>query len=602
MFRYFAFLWDRTNLQSAANGRLLRDRLHNASSHKWTTALDIEGLCVLYAGTRPNAWNAHLLASHSGVVLGTLFKPNGAAATLLDGENRFAIVETAGRHLVDRFWGRYVAFIRDPRDAVTHVVRDPQGGLPCFFTKLHDLLVFYSDIEDLLVLEVIRPTINLRFLRSYICLPMLTGDETGLNEIKEVPPGHCLRVDLAGEISSRCYWDPAAIARSPLGMNEKEVAAALRSTTETCVAAWASCYPRILHRLSGGLDSSIVLSCLRSAPAQPEVTCLNYFFNSENEDERTYARMASSAFQCKLVEKEEVIADVRLESILNIRKLPRPSEFEEPARHAAFETQLATERDAQALFSGVGGDNIFYQSPLTLTSADYLHGRLTRKGFLKLVTLIAQREREPVWKVLGEVMRSTFRPGRWNPLEDATRFMMLVTPEAVEATIRQQDYIHPSLRNPKGLPPGKLRHIQMMTALVPDPFSPFHLENAPEHVAPLISQPLIELCLRIPTYVLSAHGVDRSAIRQAFEGAVPSPILRRHDKSGIDAYLLQLLHKNLPFVRELMLDGLLVKEGLLDRKRLEKALALDQPWTPPEGLEVLCDHLSTEVWLRSWRA
>ena len=65
-----------------------------------------------------------------------------------------------------------------------------------------------------------------------------------------------------------------------------EAVVSLRETTVGCEHAWASCYDGIVHNLSGGLDSSIVLSCLKSAPSRPRVTCLNYFTTGPNEDER----------------------------------------------------------------------------------------------------------------------------------------------------------------------------------------------------------------------------------------------------------------------------------------------------------------------------
>jgi hypothetical protein len=51
-----------------------------------------------------------------------------------------------------------------------------------------------------------------------------------------------------------------------------------------------------------------------------------------------------------------------------------------------------------------------------------------------------------------------------------------------------------------------------------------------------------------------------------------------------------------------MLEGLLVKEGLLDRRRVETALEDRHGMVGPEALELVTFHLSTEAWLRSWIA
>ena len=68
----------------------------------------------------------------------------------------------------------------------------------------------------------------------------------------------------------------------------------------------------------------------------------------------------------------------------------------------------------------------------------------------------------------------------------------------------------------------------------------------------------------------------------------------------VDSLLLQILKSNLSFVRETLLEGLLVKEGLLDRRRVETALAGEHAEVGTEAKELVAVHLSTEAWLRNW--
>ncbi len=601
MFRYISLVWNDTDPASAAVAYMLRTRLE-AAPRDWKVAIDVPGLFVLHADTRAPAWNIYALKSSSGVVLGTLFRA-GDHASIVDAalttSDTSAIVTSAGRHLIQRFWGRYVAFLRERGGSRTFIVRDPHGGVPCLISKVDRVHVVYSDVEDFCALDVLRLTVNMRFISTFVCYPAAGGPETGLNEVGQLIAGECLEVRGDGSAVRSLYWNAAALARSGAIEDEQQAVAAIRQTTLSCVAAWASLYPAIIHNLSGGLDSSVVASCLRAAPSQPSVTCLTYFCSTEAEDERAYARLAASTAGYELIERQESM-HVRLEEVLTIRRAPRPGCYEEAARHARFEEALAVSKGATGAFSGIGGDHIFFQNPLLLTPADYLHGRLMRRGFFHLALSVSRAERTSLCAVLRTALRSGTLRHPWNPLDDAARYELLVTPEAVQAAMSRPEYVHPALRDAQDLPPGKLSHIRMITTLVPYGYHPFVLSNFPDAVFPLISQPLIELALRIPTYVLSARGVDRSAERKAFEGLVPQAILRRRVKGGIDAYLLGVLQKNLPFVRGLLLDGRLVREGLLDRTKLERVLSTSEPWWGPEGLEVLCDHLSTEVWLRSW--
>jgi asparagine synthase (glutamine-hydrolysing) len=113
------------------------------------------------------------------------------------------------------------------------------------------------------------------------------------------------------------------------------------------------------------------------------------------------------------------------------------------------------------------------------------------------------------------------------------------------------------------------------------------------------SQPLTELCLRIPTYVLTAEGCERFVARQAFGGALPAEIFNRITKGGPRDAIKQLLAQNREFIRTLLLDGILVSQRLIDRERLRDALSPQPTRIRCVGIEIL-KLLNTEAWLRRW--
>ena len=132
-------------------------------------------------------------------------------------------------------------------------------------------------------------------------------------------------------------------------------------------------------------------------------------------------------------------------------------------------------------------------------------------------------------------------------------------------------------------------------------YDPLGSSSNPERVHPLMSQPLVELCLRIPTYILASRGWDRAIARQAFSEDVPREILRRRSKQGMHEDMAGILKRNIDTARELLLDGHLVNERLLDRKSVEVALS-GGPTEDGNAAREIFDHLSTEVWLRSWQS
>jgi asparagine synthase (glutamine-hydrolysing) len=123
----------------------------------------------------------------------------------------------------------------------------------------------------------------------------------------------------------------------------------------------------------------------------------------------------------------------------------------------------------------------------------------------------------------------------------------------------------------------------------------------PELLAPLHSQPLIELALRIPTYVLTIGGWDRAIARRAFLNDVPRQIITRRAKGGVEEHAKLILLRNLGLVREMLLDGALASRGILDRKGLEDALSTHPTRTGGACAELL-DCFAAEAWARRWCA
>jgi asparagine synthase (glutamine-hydrolysing) len=133
-------------------------------------------------------------------------------------------------------------------------------------------------------------------------------------------------------------------------------------------------------------------------------------------------------------------------------------------------------------------------------------------------------------------------------------------------------------------------------------YSPFAERDDPEYVCPLLSQPLLELCLQIPVYIHTAAGWDRALERRAFMDVLPSKIVQRRRKGSIGVAMNALLQTNLSLVRELMLEGLLIENQLLDRRKVEAALTGSNVTLSPMAAEIIGEHLSTEVWLQRWNS
>jgi asparagine synthase (glutamine-hydrolysing) len=99
---------------------------------------------------------------------------------------------------------------------------------------------------------------------------------------------------------------------------------------------------------------------------------------------------------------------------------------------------------------------------------------------------------------------------------------------------------------------------------------------------------------------LIRNGVDRATARRAFAPDLPPEISKRRNKGRIDQHLRDVLDANLDFVRDRLLNGRLVEQGLLNRRNLELYLTRDRSPADFQYSEILQEQLCVEAWLARW--
>lgn len=596
MFRFIGIVWNSASETAGASAV----RLANALTHRvdWTRVAGLPGLEVFLTGALKSANRAYTLGAH-GVVLGKLFRrvppdqftgPEDAG-TIEDPER---VCETGGRALVQEYWGRYVAFLRSP-SGITTIVRDPSGTLPCYLMHHDGVHVAFSFLEDVLELipSIPKPRIKWSSIAAQIQLGEPSGRETALEGVTQVVAGESIR--LAFPLPERALvWNAAAHAHALVTDDRSEAADLLQRTALLCAASWASCYPRLLLRLSGGVDSSILLACLAHEQVRTGVVCLNYHSPGANSDERAYARLAATRFDRVLVERERPSA-IRLEPVLGIARMPSPTSYVGRIGTARSDAEVAHAHGASAMFTGGGGDQLFYELHHWWPAADYLRVRGLDAGFLRALLDAARLGRLSLWKTLRLALIDRFRSGP--AAQGAPGVTSLINPEALAAE-QWACHVHPVMHHAYGLPIGKLTQLQLLLAHG-GYYDPFERDHAPELVNPFLSQPLIELCLALPTYVLAHGGQGRALARQAFSPDLPGEITNRQSKGGMSEVVKSLLLDNLDFARSLLLDGELVSRGILLRPKVEEALS-GRPSTLASNVVEIHDLVAAEAWIRRW--
>lgn len=600
MHRYLAVAWNHRLAERTSRATSLVHRLKPALPG-WRCALAAEGLQVYHAGQRARSCRAYPLEGGTGVVLGKVFErraadcdPRGAA---FDARETQTLRATDGRHLIEHYWGSYVALLRDESGTRVRILRDPTGAVPCFLTDYRGIHVVCSHIEDCAALGLVSGSIDRDHVAAFLRFERLVTRDTGLKDVRQIRAGECVTVDADG-VNGEFYWEPQRIHDARVVEDRQEAMRELRHTVRHCVGAWAAAYGSILHSLSGGLDSAVVLACLSGGAGAAHVTCQNHFTPDAQGDERLFARKAADRAGVELIEMRLEPSADSLETMFEARKLATPAMTYPVAQSDRTTDAVLRERGIEAVFSGQGGDHYFQQASTRLIAADYAWRRGLRPGIVDVVADTARFTGRPVWSV----MLAAFRYGLLHRHPDPYARRLnppLLLNEATRDAFDPAGVRHPWAVGASGLPAGKLR--QIVSIIDSQNFHHQGLRNRADIVHPLISQPIIELCLQIPSYVLTYGGRDRALLRDAFAEMLPPEIAARTGKGATTGYANEVLVENLPAIRALLLDGLLVGEAVLDGTKTAANLRESHLIRDPDLYWAVLNAVRAEFWLRAWR-
>lgn len=598
MFSYFAI----TAIESSTPGRIsaLVQYILDAYPEYRIVFRDAQ-MVALVTGEYEKGVGVYSLSNQKGVIFGTLFERTeqtlaGSVDNILSSRESREIVHSQGKHLIEHYWGMYTAIISDYSSRQLSIVRDPTGYIPTFFADVYGCRVFFSDAEHFRQLRLLACSVNFEHVISFLKCPFLDYADTGLNEIGKVLPGQVLLIR-NGSIECRQYWHPRHFCGRATSLEPEMAADALRRTVTECVYAWSSHFNKVCVRLSGGLDSSIILSVLKSVPDYPDILALNYYSEDHgNADERSAARMAAAHASVPLTEKRDRADDVDLTLVEQFAFSAEPVRCRPLLAYGPYEKSYSELHGVEAFFTGEGGDGVFYQG-LRNSAADFVWHNGYSGGFFRQCAYEARLSRKSFWSVLFEAGGSRFREQQWRISDHAELPNSIASDEAVGWVDLQKRCAH-WLADLEDLSPPKRKHVAMTRT--PNYYRmPNSRQNSVRSIDPLMSQPILELVYSLPAYYFAWGGVDRGLARAAFTGVMHERNRLRQAKGGPDVFYREVFKRHVPYLREQMLDGMLVRHRILDRNKLERVLKEDLSAGSASWL-ALFEYIGAEHWMRCW--
>ncbi|GIL38047.1 asparagine synthetase B family protein [Roseiterribacter gracilis] len=589
--RFIAVLFEPTSADDSKTARtLIRDL---ATKPGWARRFESSGM-VVFDNAAQHTGQIHLIPEAGGVIYGSLFPAYNArpvAATLRDDVH--ALPSRRAASIIRHCWGRYVALL-DDRSLFPLALRDPSGRSPCYVLRLSGTTrILFSEIEDVLPIVRSHLSVNWNYVRRFLTEHLAATRETAMQNVSELLPGESFTVK-DGEDSYALVWNPASFAGDRIDDFE-EAAAAVRNVAQFCADRWAEQYGRIVLSLSGGLDSSVIAGLLSRAPGAQKVLCRNLYSDFAEADERHFAALVAEQHGFELITGQHSVVAMDFDNAL--QKAPitlNPNRTFTGIDAVKDRQQFLDSIEADSFWSGYGGDQLFAADRNIAMARDYVLDRAVPMRLLQ----VARDASEITGKSIVKVLRTALSSDK-----DLRTYGDIPMPSFLAAAIQQRrtEADEPIMRNCHSLAPAKANHIlSVMASMSANPFEKVADRPVIDFFA---SQPLMEVCFRIPTYVHNQDGVRRALQRAAFADMLPDAVRTRRGKGSAAADVVDSLlsPRNTRFIRSKVEQGVLVERGLLEPVRTKDVVAFERIPAPPD-LNALISCIAVEDWAEKWSA
>jgi asparagine synthase (glutamine-hydrolysing) len=265
------------------------------------------------------------------------------------------LYEEYGSECVQKLRGMFAFAIWDFPNRTLFMARDRVGIKPLYYYHGDDFLSFGSEMKAILadpaVCREVDPEIIDRFLTYYY----VPGGKTLLRNLFKLEPGHVL-VAKDGKVDIRRYWDldfSGADSRRSSNGYERQLVEILDEAVQLHMISDVP----IGFLLSGGLDSTAMLSFASEKTDKPISTYTVGFASQGVIDERPFARLAAAKYGSKHYEIS-MSPDEFVDFLPNYVWHMEEPVVEPPAVALFYVSKLASNY-VKVLISGEGGDEAF---------------------------------------------------------------------------------------------------------------------------------------------------------------------------------------------------------------------------------------------------
>jgi asparagine synthase (glutamine-hydrolysing) len=519
-----------------------------------------------------------------------------------------------GASCLDRFNGMFAFGIWDKQEHTLFLARDRLGEKPLYYASLPDAgIAFASEAKALLQLPGVRRELATENLSRYLSFLWVPDPDTLFRGISKLPPGHWLKWK-DGHVEIREWWDVPLEPQEPLTTPnyQKKLVSLLRNSIKRRLVSDVP----VGTFLSGGLDSSAILTLMRRELTTPIITYTVGFRSQDLKldiipDDVKFARVAAELNQP--LDYNEIILDPGGFDIWPKLVWHLDEPIADPAAISTYLICREARKKATVMLAGVGGEELFAGYPRHLAAKLALQYRglpaeLRRLlgGHVATQSVASRTRMYAPTRNLKKFLRSADLA-----FEDSyLGFCSYYTPEEVsqllgKAVGREELYgthLRCLRRASKLSPLNRICYLDLKT------FLPFlnlaysdkaSMASSVEVRIPMLDHRFVELAFSIPD-TLKVQGLQQKYIlRRTLEPVLPRSILRRRKAGFSGPVRAWIRNEYRERIRELIGESHLLKRGFLDPAMVNKIWDDNLAGREDYGLRIWA-LVTLELWLQTF--
>lgn len=519
--------------------------------------------------------------------------------------------------------GMFAFAIWDTAQGSLFLARDGLGVKPLYYTQSGKGFLFASALRALLCEPEVSREIDSTAVLDYLTLLYSPAPSTMLRRISKLEPGHALLVR-SGMIERKWKWFELPVETPLFRGSEADAAALLRDRLTTATHRQMIADVPVGAFLSGGLDSSSLVSLAKDCAKDSQLECFTIAFGDSawNEegmtDDLPYATAVARHLDVRL-HVIEVGAEIFGDLPSMIYHLDEP-QADPAALHVRSICRLARQMGVKVLLSGTGGDDLFsgyrrhdalmkerYWSwmPVGMRAAMATAARLIdvdtpgRRRFAKAFRYADRSENERIasyFQWIDPVSRDRLLSSELSAqlMDKGNRMPLLGTLTRLPAAMSPLDRML-FLEQKYFLTDHNLNYTDKMS-----------MAESVEVRVPFLDPDLLAFAWSLPDTMKHRDGIGKWIFRKAMEPMLPKSVIYR-PKTGFGVPLRRWIHHELQaYVHEHLSDESIRARGLFDPVGVRRLISLDKAGRV-DGAYTIFSLLCIEMWCRlfvdgEWKA